>query len=235
MSLQSFQHTKEMILRTIFLVVHLLCAVAAILPHIIEGIDEIIELSCFAAVLFPLTIFVQRRLYALASLLTISTLCHVMSTICHFYPDTCPSAGIDWKAPTNVLFLFSVFHLLTYVAVSKLELEVIFPVLQLAALLSIQSETVKMTCLLLAVGICLARTLASFNSYHSEDLVLFLVATGCASVFEIIELRALFTVFFALTFAASVDVKKREEGSMHFLGLLGSDGTAFLPLQREDI
>ena len=222
-----------MILRTIFLVIHLACAVAAILPHIIEGIDEGIELFCFAAVLFPLTIFLQRRLYALASLLTISTICHALSTVCRFNPDTCKS-GIDWKAPTDVLFLFSVYHLLTFVAASKRELEVLFPVLQVAALLSIQSDTVKVTCLLLAVGLSLARTLANFSNYHSEDLVLFLVATGCAAVFEILELRALFTVFFSLTFAASVDVKKRGEGAMHFLGLLGSEGE-FLPLQREDI
>ena len=224
-----------MILRTVFLIIHLLCAVAAILPHIIEGIDEVIELSCFAAVLFPLTIFLQRKLYALASLLTISTLCHVMSTICRFNPDTCPSGGIDWEAPTNVLFLFSVFHLLTFVAVGKKELEVIFPVLQLASLFSLQSDTVKMTCLLLAVGISLARTLANFANYHSEDLVLFLVAVGCAAVFEMIEFRALFTVFFALSFAASIDVKKRGEDAVHFIGLLGSDGVNFLPLQREDI
>ena len=224
-----------MILRTVFLILHLLCAVAAILPHIIEGIDEVIELCCFAAVLFPLAIFLQRRLYALASLLTISTLCHIMSTICHFNPDTCPSAGINWRAPTDVLFLFSVFHLLTFVASSKQELEVIFPVLQVAALLSTQSETVKMTCLLVALGLSLARTLAKFEEYHSEDLILFLVATGCAAIFEIIELRALFTVFFALTFAASVDVKKRGEGAIHLLGLLGSEDKEFLPLRRDDI
>lgn len=224
-----------MILRTIFLALHVLCLLAAFLPYIVDGSEAAVELVCFAAVLFPLAVFLQRKLYALASLLTVSTLCHVLSTLCHHYPDTCPHSGIDWKAPTDTLFLFSVFHLLSFVAVSKRELEIIFPVLQLAALLSLQSDTIKMSCLLLAVALSLARTLTNFQNYHSEDLVLFLVAVGCAAMFDMIGLRALFTVLFSLSFAASVDVKKRNEQSEHLLGLLGQGEASFMSLQREDI
>jgi hypothetical protein len=221
-------------LTTLFLFVHLACIVLAILPYAFDGIDAFAELATYAAVLYPLALFLERKLYSLASLLTVSTICHVLVSLCRLYPDGCPSSGIDWEPPKDTLFLFSVFHLLTFVAVSKRELEVIFPILQLTAMLSIQSDAIKTACLLLSVVLCLARTLANFNAYHSEDLVLFLVAVSVASVFEMLCLHALFTVFFALCFAASVDVKKGNRGG-HFLGLLGNNKTAFMPLQREDL
>ncbi len=222
-----------MLLRTVFLLLHLACIVIALLPYAVEGAEAFAEIACYAAVLYPLALFLERRLYALASLLTVSTLCHVLATLCRLYPDTCPSAGIEWQAPKDALFLFSVFHLMSFVAVSKAELEVLFPVLQLAALLSLQSETIRVACLLLSIGLCLARALANFQSYYSEDLALFLVAIGSAAVFEIIELHALFTVFFALSFAASVGVKKGNGDALHFLGLLGGD--RFMPLRRDDL
>ena len=222
-------------LTTLFLFVHLACIVLAILPYAVDGIDAFAELATYAAVLYPLALFLERKLYSLASLLTVSTICHVLVSLCRLYPDGCPSSGIDWEPPKDTLFLFSVFHLLTFVAVSKRELEVIFPILQLTAMLSIQSDSIKTACLLLSVVLCLARTLANFNAYHSEDLVLFLVAVSVAAVFEMLCLHALFTVFFALCFAASVDVKKGNRGG-HFLGLLGnSKMSAFMPLQREDL
>ena len=224
-----------MLLRTVFLLLHLACIVLANLPYAVEGSDNFAAIACYAAVLYPLALFLERKLYALASLLTVSTLCHLLATICRLYPDTCPSAGIEWQAPKEALFLFSLFHLMSFVAVSKAELEVLFPVLQLAALLSLQSETIRMACLLLSIALCLARVLANFqNQYHSEDLVLFLVAVGSAAVFEIIELHALFTVFFALSFAASVDVKKTSNAAPDFLGLLGEQ-KRFMPLRRDDI
>jgi len=224
----------KMLLRTVFLLLHLASVVVALLPYAVEGAGDFADIACYAAVLYPLAVFLDRKLFALASLLTVSTLCHILATLCRLYPDTCPSGGIDWQTPKDALFLFSVFHLLSFVAVSKAELEVLFPVLQLGALLSVQSETVRMACLLLAVVLCLARALANFQNYYSEDLVLFLVAVGSAAVFEMIELHALFTVFFALCFAASVGVKKANDDAPHFLGLLGGE-KRFMPLQRDDL
>ena len=220
-----------MLLRTVFLLLHLACIVIALLPYAVEGAEAFAEIACYTAVLYPLALFLERRLFALASLLTVSTLCHILATLCRLYPDTCTSPDTDWQTPKEALFLFSVFHLMSFVAVSKAELEVLFPVLQLGALLSVQSETVRVACLLLSIALCLARVLADFRNHHSEDLVLFLVAVGSAAVFEMIDLHALFTVFFALSFAASVDVKKSD--SAHFLGLLGGD--RFMPLRRDDI
>lgn len=221
-----------MLLRTLLLV-HLASIVAALLPYVVEGTEAFANIACYAAVLYPLVLFLERKLFPLASLLTVSTLCHIVASVCRMFPETCPSGGIDWQAPKDVLFLFTVFHLLSFIAVSKAELEVLFPALQLAALLSIQSSTIRMSCLLLSIVLCLARALANFQTYHPEDLVLFLVAVGSAAVFEMLELHALFTVFFALSFAASVEVK-RAKGGPHFLGLLGGE-KRFMPLRRGDL
>lgn len=223
-------------LTSLLLLLHLACIVLALLPYAVEGTEAFAEIASYAAVLYPLAMFLEKKLYPLASLLTVSTICHILASLCYLYPDTCPSAGIDWKTPKEALFLFSTLHLLSFVAVTKRELEVLFPVLQLGALLSLQSESIKTACLLLSVVLCLARVIANFQDrYHSEDLVLFLVAVSSATVFEMLELRALFTVFFALCFAASIDVKKSKADAPHFLGLLGMAKRQFMPLQREDL
>ena len=220
---------KEKKLMFLFLL-HVLCLLVALLPYWVDGTEAFAELFCFAAVLYPMSLFLERKRFALASLLTVSTLSHLLASLCRLYPTSCPT--IDWQSPKEALFLFSVYHLLSYVAVSKQEMEVLFPVLQLAALLSLQSSTIQTACILLSIALCVARSLSNFKAYHSEDLVLFLVVVSVAAIFQTIELRSLSIVFFALTFAASVDVKKGS--SKHFLGLLGTDA-GFVSLSREDL
>lgn len=213
-------------------VLQIVCFVVALLPYWIEGTEAFAELFSFAAMLYPLSLFLERKRFALASLLTVSTLCHLMASLCRLYPSSCPT--MDWQSPKEALFLFSIYHLLAYVAVSREELEVIFPALQLAALLSLQSNTIRTVCILLSIVLCVARSLSNFKAYYSEDLVLFLVVVSVSAIFQTIELRALSIVFFALTFAASVDVKKGNMEGTHFLGLLGSN-TGFASLSREDL
>ena len=213
--------------RNIFLVLHVTALLLAFLPFLAEGTDRFVSLAVYSAMLYPLALLLERGLYPLVSLLLVSTACHLLFVACEGACGT-----VRWGVPKDALFLFSIFHLLSYVSVPKRELEVMFPVLQLAALLSIQSTTLRTGFLLLSAVLCVARTLGAFKSYHSEDLILFMVAVGCSTVFQLIDAQALFTVFFALSFAASVDVRKGR-GETHFLGLLGEAG--FTAIARDDI
>ena len=81
----------SMKLTSLLLLLHLACIVLTVLlPYAIEGTEAFAEIASYAAVLYPLAMFLEKKLYPLASLLTVSTICHILASLCYALPRHLP-------------------------------------------------------------------------------------------------------------------------------------------------